>query len=269
MKKLLFLFLVSFFSGTMLTQEMVLSETELKTKLDSVLSEGNLLYSYERTTWIAFDLAMQNQTVKEDFFSFLTYKDQTEMKVIFIGEKSKSCIAEYIFENNFDTPKSSKIENRVLLEKEKTLLNVRGKIMANLNDPKYEVVIPEGNNLNFTIFPFENNYKLYIVTGTSQNNIIPFGNDYLFIADKDGEISNWEKYHSRFIPAEIQENIAELGHSHLKTTPLITATDICTFKLYAPFYKIDVLSVFSPALGKFMKYNLKENTITISLMNAR
>ena len=53
-------------------------------------------------------------------------------------------------------------------------------------------------------------------------------------------------------------------HSHLATVPLITATDICTFKLYAPFYGIEAFTVFSPAIGKYMKYTLKDNKITVS-----
>ncbi len=52
-------------------------------------------------------------------------------------------------------------------------------------------------------------------------------------------------------------------HSHLKTNPFITATDICTFKLYAPLTKLEEFSVYSPALGTYMKYNYKKDTIEV------
>jgi hypothetical protein len=57
--------------------------------------------------------------------------------------------------------------------------------------------------------------------------------------------------------------VKKLVQIHLKTTPLITATDICTFMLYAPLYDINVFSVYSPAIGKTMEYSLKDNEITV------
>jgi hypothetical protein len=182
--------------------------------------------------------------------------------VIFTGKQSQNCIAAYSFQNEFDKPKSTVIETRELSAKEKGLLELRGKIFQNIGDPQYEVVVPEGYDLNFVLLPFGEKYKFYIMTGTSQNRIIPFGNDYLFITDKNGTIESRQKFHSRMIAAEVTEDTEKLVHSHLKTTPFITPTDICTFKLYAPFcYGIDEFSVY--ASGKYMKYSRKSNTISI------
>jgi hypothetical protein len=103
--------------------------------------------------------------------------------------------------------------------------------------------------------------------GTYKSGIIPFGNDYLFKADYSGNIVEWKKFHSRLIPAQME--IPESGkiisamHSHLRTTPHITATDICTFRLYAEFSKIKSFIVYSPAIGKSMEYDINDNTIKI------
>lgn len=242
------------------------SDTQLEADLDSVLAEGNLLYKYERAAWIASDLAMENQALREDYFSFFVYEEQEEIKAIILGRKSQNCIAEYSFATDFNKPKSVSLESRELLEKEKTLIELREKILENIADEKYEVTLPSGYTPNFILLPFEGRYKFYIIMGTSQRDIIPFGNDYLFIANKHGEIEDWKKFHSRIIPGHTQvdgKNVIEMIHSHLRTTPLITATDICTFMLYAPLYGIDKFSVYSPALGKYMKYSLKNNEITV------
>ncbi len=264
MRKILFLLL--FLPSLILAQTIEISESELTAQLDSVLAEGHLLYRYEKAAWISTDLAQQNITVIKDYGGFFTYEEQGEIRVIIIGKKSQNCIAEYSFENNFNKPKTVKTESRELSNKEKDLLKVREKILENLSDKKYEVSIPGGYSPNLILLPFVEKYKLYIIMGTSQKDVIPFGNDYLFIADKNGKIENWHKFHSGIIPGYTKMNgskVKELIHSHLRTTPLITATDICTFMLYAPLYDIDTFSVYSPALGKYMTYSLKTNKITV------
>ena len=267
MKKILFFVIVSLFSSILHAQTIDISETELKTQLDSVLAEGLLLYGYERAAWISTDLAMENPTVKQNFWSYLVYEDQNEIRVIIIGKKAQNCIAEYSFKNDFNNPKSIKIENRELSDKENFLLGLREKILINVSDEKYGITIPDGYNLNFILLPFTDKYKFYIITGTSKDDTIPFGNDYLFIADKNGEIEDWQKFHSRLIPAQTKVDggkVNRLVHSHLRTTPLMTATDICTFMLYAPLYDIDTFSVYSPAIGKYMTYSLKDNEIIVN-----
>jgi hypothetical protein len=266
MRKFSFLVLMSLFSSVLFAQQTDMSKSVLKTKLDSVLAEGNLLYQYEKAAWISTDLAMEIKTVKNDFAGFFVYQEQEEIRVIILGEKTQNCIAEYSFKSDFSKPKTVKTENRELSDQEKKLLKVKEKILENLSDKKYEITIPQGYSPNFVLIPFAEKYKLYIIMGTSQKDVIPFGNDYLFIADQNGKIENWQKFHSRIIPGytTIEGNkVTEFSHSHLKTTPLITATDICTFMLYAPLYGIDAFSVYSPAIGKYMKYSLKDNEITV------
>lgn len=274
MKKLLIV-LLSLFSSIILAQRLEMPESELKEKLDSILREGNLLYKYEKAAWISNDLAFKNPIVKAEFHDYVTYEEQGEIKTIIFEEKLQTCIAEYAFENNFDHPKSVKIEKRQLSDKEKQLINVREKILKNIHDNEYKVIIPtKGYSLNFILLPFSDKYKLYIITGTTEPNIVPFGNDYIFIANENGEIENWHKFHSQLIPASTiiggnnvrrnnarRNRITGLIHTHLPSTPLITPTDICTFMLYAPLYDLETLTVLYAPVA--MKYSLKENTIKI------
>ena len=266
MKKLSFLVAILLFSSIMLAQTIDISESELKAQLDSILIEGNLLYKYEKAAWVSTDLAMENKTVKNDYGGFFTYEEDGAIRVIILGKKYQNCIAEYSFESNFSKSKSKQIQSRELSDKEIDLIEVREKILENIVEKEYEVTVPEGYSPNLILLPFAEKYKLYIIMGTSQRELIPFGNDYLFIADQNGEIENWHKFHSRIIPGYTKmdgNKVTELTQSHLRTTPIITATDIWTLMLYAPFYDIYTFSVYSPALGKYMIYDLKDNKITV------
>ena len=265
--------LLALFSSALLAQQIEMSESELMNKLDSVLQEGNLLYKYEKSAWISNDLASENPIVRAEFKDYLTYEEQGEIRTIIFGENHQICIAEYTFENNFDNPKSIKIEKRELSDKERTLIDVREKILNNINDNEYGITAPPaGYNFNLILLPFADKYKLYIITGTTEPNVVPFGNDYIFIADENGDIESWQKPHFQLIPTYTvitggyaRRNFARvtgLIHTHLPTTPLMTATDICTFMLYAPFYgDLETLTVVSAPVA--MKYHLKENKITI------
>lgn len=57
--------------------------------------------------------------------------------------------------------------------------------------------------------------------------------------------------------------VVEATHSHLRTTPYITATDICTFRLYAQYTELQKFSVYSPAIKKTMTYILETNKIEV------
>ncbi len=263
--KSVFVLFVLCISSLAAAQDLVLSERELQEKLDSVITEGNLLYKYEKAAWTSTDLALADKKIKKNYGDYLTYQTDNGFKAIILGKNGQTCIGEYEFVLDFENPDFSSMQERDLNSNEKILLGIRKTMLAQLKN--YDVSVPKGYALNMILIPFGDEYKLYVITATSQSNVIPFGNDYLFIADKNGRIQSWQKFHSRLIPGNIigpnGEKVVMLMHSHLRTTPFITATDICTFKLYAPLCSQNEFSVYSPAIQKHMKYSLDSNSITL------
>lgn len=264
MKKTFILFLlVTVFSG--LNAQTSFSGTELKQKCDSILEEGNTLYKYEKAAWIASDLAMDKKEIKKDFGGLLIYQRNDSISAVVLEKEGTKCIYEVIFKNDFNNPcKESQIV-RDLTGIEKSLQQIKKKIFNEaLNNEKYQVKCPQGYNINMELIPYELGYKLYFILGTSQSKLIPFGNDYIFFGDKEGNINSWRKFHSRLIfsPTEYEGNkVTGLIHSHLKSEPFISATDICTFKLYGSLYELNEFEILSTGLRKYFKYKLKENEI--------
>jgi len=260
-----FLFSVSFICSY--GQDIQYTNDELNLKLDSIMKEANLLYRYERSSWVSTDLAMANNKLKENFGGFLTYKNKDSIKTIILDKEQKICIAEFIFTDDLKKPTNEIVSERKLTQQETKLHEIKNAMIEDLSDPKYEITVPEGFSFNLILIPENDGYKLYIITGTSQTNVIPFGNDYLFYTNKKGIIQSWKKFHSRLIPQNTTApnggKVVQAMHSHLRTTPLISATDICTFKLYGGLYDINEFSVYSPALGKSLKYNLAKDKIEI------
>lgn len=249
------------------SQEAEPIDSQLKQQLDSILKEADMLYKYEKAAWVSTDMAFQESDIKDNIGEYLAYQDNNEVKAIFISRENDDCIAEYVFKDNFEKPANITTGERALTEREATLIAIRGKIIEQLSDPEYNIRVPSGYSVNLILIPKENKYSLYIITGTSLQNVIPFGNDYIFVADEEGKIESWKKFHSSLIDIKTVGPNGEKAimpvHSHLRTTPLITATDICTFRLYGPLYEMDEFKVYSPALGRYMRYSISENTITL------
>ena len=255
------------FSILILSQDKTFSDLEIKQKLDSINTEGNLLFSLENAAWHSSDLLRENAKVRKITGQYLTYKKNDSVKAVFLNKAENKILAEYVFKNDNKKPVKSVFVERNLSDLENDLKNIRSKIIEQLSNPKYEVGNYDGFNLNIIIIPADNGkFKTYLISGTSSSGVIPFGNDYLFVSDKNGVILENKKFHSRLIPTQNPPNggtITMATHSHLRTNPFISATDICTFRLYAPFFpSLKEFSVYSPALSTYMIYNLEKNTIT-------
>ncbi len=266
MKQIIKFFFI-FIPAIIFAQDLKYSEKELQQKLDSIKTEANVLFSHENASWHAGDLANSNPKLRENMGSYLTYQAKDVIKTVFLNKDQTKIIAEYDFKNNQKSPVKESFTQRELNDTESTLNNIHSTVIPQLSDPKYEVTLPQGYSLNLILIPFNENYKVYLISGTSQSGIIPFGNDYLFVSDKKGNIISNKRFHSRIIPAQtsMQDGgtLTMVTHSHLKTNPFISATDICTFKLYAPLTNLEEFSVYSPALGTYMKYNYKKDTVEV------
>ena len=237
-------------------------------KLDSILQEANLLYNYEKAVWNASDLLIDNRKLRKKNGGYVVFHKEDSIWVSFFDKDHESIIARFHFVNkDMEKPFLAKLEESAAQEKENELLRIKNLIIEELGHEKYELSFPKSYNPNLILIPENQYYKLYIIMGTSSEGIVPFGNDYLFWADKKGEIFKWHKFHSKLIPARSEipgvGTVVSETHSHLRSTPYITATDICTFRLYAKYTELESFSVYSPALKTTFIYFLKGNSLKV------
>ena len=240
----------------------------LQNKLNVIIQEANLLYNYEKVTWNASDLLASKKKLTEHFGGYVTYHSGDTIYATFLHKEKDNRIAKYSFTaDNLKQPFDENYDDAQLTANEKKLATIKVRVIEQLADPKYEVQIPEGYDPNLVLVKDETEYRLYIIMGTTQENTIPFGNDYVFHTDFDGNINDWKKFHSRIIPA--QSEVPGVGiilsamHSHLRTTPYITATDICTFRLYFEYEGIEEFKVYSLGMGTYFTYNIARNVIVV------
>jgi hypothetical protein len=265
MKKLFFALL------TMTTQlcfgQNTFTNQEIKQKTDSILQEGTMLYQFERAAWVSSDLATERENVKQNTGGYLVYQTNDTVHTIFYDKAQKQALVEFFYCTTYDSPSLIRSHIRDLTSQETKLIEARKNIIGEIIKGKYPIGVPQGYTLNNQIIPFGKGFKFYFVTGTSQNDIIPLGNDYLFYADENGKVTSWKRFHSRLLPLPSKSKdgaaITGLTHSHLVAEPFISATDICTFRLYGKLYGLKSFSVLSTALSKIFTYDSEENKIEV------
>ncbi len=262
MKKHFLLILTLIFSSNLFSQE------ELnQAKLDSILEEADLMYKYEKSVWNSTDLLMSNKKLKRNYGGYVVHHSNDTLTVTYLDKRQKESIARYSYKfDNLNVPLMISIKTSQLTLLEKELFSIKGLIVNQLPNSEYNVTIPRDYIPNLVLIKENDGYRLYIIMGTSKVGVIPFGSDYLFKANSKGKIISWKKFHSGMIPVMAEfdgQKVTEYSHSHLRTTPYITATDICTFRLYAQYTELKKFSVYSPVFGKSMTYILKTNKIEI------
>jgi len=238
----------------------------LRIKLDSIVTEANLLYNYEKAVWESTDMLKQDRKLKRKFGNYIVYHKKDTIYVAYINKDLNQRIAKYVFlESNLKEPIYIDKNIESLLPIEDELLKIKLKLSEQLASRKCDIVVPNGYDPNLILVKENDEYKLYIIMGTRKISSIPFGNDYLIKADSNGDITYCKKFHSRMISAPFKgpsgNKVISAFHSHLKTTPYITATDICTFRLYHEFSEMEEFSVYSTANKKVYKYNITTNRI--------
>jgi hypothetical protein len=249
------------------------SQTDtLQVKLDSIIKEANLLYSYEKATWSATDLAYEDERINTNIGAYIVHHSNDSIFVTFADKEYKNQTAQYSYNlNNLRVPAKQDFEPKPLSEKSSKLFKVRNEILRQLNaDPaKYSLNFKKDFNPNPVLVSANGSYRLYLIIGTAVPDVIPFGNDYLFNADENGKITDWKIFHKTLIASQVKgpegKQVISVVHSHLKMTPYISATDICTFRLYgADLFGLEEFEVLSTALNKYFTYNASQNKITVT-----
>lgn len=255
--------IVLLFSCLSAYSQVCYTETEIQQKCDSIIAESNTLYRYEAASWNFTDMLLAKQEVMKTIQDYLVYQQGDTIKCIVVDNQSQ-CSYEVSFLED-SAPYSESLIPRKLSEYEIQLIDVRRKIRSAFADEKkYPIYSYQDFPLNWILIPYTDGYKLYAISGTSKSRIIPFGNDYLFVADKKGEIQFWKKFHSKLIPVEATDEMPVIAlpvHSHLKQEPFISATDICTFRLYYNQTGSVRFAVYSVALSMYFIYEVATNKI--------
>lgn len=232
MKKLLTLIILF-----ILTQNAIAQKKVLRQIADSINAEGEMLYRSEwasgHSTQIFASSFGEKKRLSDGYFSYETEKVMTT--IFFSKNEGPVVLATVKFDNGLDSSKYSiDTTTRKFTEKEKEFYTIRSKAaQVVLNDTLFKFY--QNTSLNLVPIIKNGTKRVYVITAQTAPDEILLGNDYLINFDKDNDIIKKTRLHNNLIPLETggKEAIKASSHQHLgETSPFITATDICAFKLW-------------------------------------
>ena len=215
---------------------------ELKAVNDSILAEAYQLYLHEKVAWVLEDVLTDSQptTINEiaGWFPVGDEEDEDVVKGVFFNEEKTKALFEASFNLKTGTA-SGKSVVRDLSPEEIEMINVREKVLLAVRTLDVEDLpsCPEGCTFNTEVIPIDEDlYRVYFMLGTTQHGVIPFGCDFSYDCDSEGNIKGFRRYHKTYIPTQLKMDdgspVLSVVHSHLRTCPLIAPTDIALFLLY-------------------------------------
>lgn len=209
-----------------------------------IVAEGKKLYKSEMASWYGTDIFLEKFSDRRQntggYFSYVNY--DSVICIFFSKDETPKVIGTFTFDSTYNTNTAGiDGEERELTNKELDLLTIR---QIAINEFQTDTLFKSYKDMSPNFIPLhdEKGKRVYILTGTHQQGIVVFGNDYLLIFDNDNKLKEKRPLHKNLIVAEYGKQgdklILATMHTHLpETGDLITATDICTLMLYEGFAK--------------------------------
>lgn len=219
------------------------SDVEKLTK--PIVDEGKRLYRSEMASWYGTDLFLEKFTDRKKVGGYFSYTDNQISKCIFFSnDNTPKVIGTVFFDSTYNTKTATTdLAERDFTKNEKDLYEIRQTALAIVQK---DTLFKTYNNTNLNFIPLisDGEKKVYILTGTTQNGVVIFGNDYLLTFDKENRLMTKKQLHKNIIPINYDSKELEgkevegAIHTHLpETGDFMTATDICTLMLYEKFAK--------------------------------
>jgi len=202
--------------------------------------EGANLFSSEMASWYGTDLALEKYPKLQDelggYFSYT--KGDSAICVFYSRDEHPGVICAVSFDASYRLDKAKVVADRRAFTPEETILY--GMRAAAKEAIRTDTLFKHYKNTSLNIIPLVRNNvrKVYVLTGPSVSGVVIFGNDYLLTFDQQNKLTGTKKLHKDIMVlkyADPKDSVTTM-HTHLpESGHFITATDICTLRLYEKF----------------------------------
>jgi hypothetical protein len=214
---------------------------------DSISNEAEKLYKSESASWYGTDVFLEKcKSRADDIGGYFSYDNKGDYTCLFFSKgESPYVLGRIKFSNSFDPVNASlDTTEKKFTDQELAYYEIRKNALE--ESKKDTGFFRAYKNTSYNLIPLisSNEKKVYILTGTSRTDIVIIGNDYLLDFGNDNKLISKKKLHANIIALDtkvVEKNIdgsTNMGnvHNHIpETGDFMTATDICTFRLYEKF----------------------------------
>jgi hypothetical protein len=238
--------------------------------IDSVQNEINILYGLSEATNKSFELIKENNLFNQKTYNYLSYLRKDTVCFILIDTNKVVFSAYYSFNNE---NKLLAIDSNIytLSENEKKLLNAKQLAISEAKKEKYKIKPLQDSKIEYIFYPNSEGFTLYAITIPLIDSILPFGNNYQFLFEKNMEIISFNK-----IGKNSQRSIRKKDNppnSTLLTVSAPTAIKTNNFKILVPYYykfrryhnNLRLTKLNTSINKRILTYDAVKNEISIKL----
>ena len=258
--------LITLITLFMLIQDATAQKSKLKQIADSIAAEGEVLYRSEWASGQSTQIFTANFSEKKSLSGgYFSYEGKKGMTTVFFSkDEDPSVLATVKFDHGLDSSKYSiDTVTRIFTENEKAFYTIRAKAAkAVLSDTLFRTY--DHTSLNLVPIIKNGTKRVYVITAQTAPNEVLLGNDYLINFDTGNNIIKQTKLHNNLIPLGTggEDAIKASSHQHLgETSPFVTATDVCAFKLWKP--KITWVITFIVSAGYVSAWHFSDEFLEI------
>lgn len=207
-----------------------------------IIAEGTKLYKTEMASWYGTDIFLEKFADKKQIVGgYLSYiANDKSICVFFSKGSSPKILTTFSFDSTYNVNTATiDGQEREPSKQESDLIVIRQTALTQL---RTDTLFKSYKDMSPNLVPIndEKGKRVYILTGPQKQGIVVFGNDYLLTFDRDNKLMDKRQLHKNIITiaygTEEGKTIISTMHTHLpETGDLITATDICTLKLYGKY----------------------------------
>lgn len=237
--------------------------------IDSITLESERLYQLENACWrgteVFFTSNKQQRTQAAGCFSY--HNSATQVSCVFYSTDTAAPVLSTI---HFDTsfrPSSIRIdkEKRRFTPLEARILRI--KMMA-MDEIDHDSIFQLYENTSFSIIPVIDSFSaaVYVITAPEVKGVVLFGNDYLLRFNNNDSLLQKRALHRDMIAVDFAPDAAgeltETYHTHNPAAgKYITATDICTLRLYGRYTHWKQHVVLSPLFASV--WDVEQNVLSV------
>ena len=214
-----------------------LSNEQLERISDSITAEARVLYVYEKNSWQAEDALVEHCSNLDQIngnidkpaggMALSTIYYNYEDSIVYFECFNDVINRKFIFRDTI----------RKLTQNELDSIAWKIRIVEAGKRVKVDIDYPNATFNKQFINVGNGIVRTYCMMGTSEHGVIPFGNDYSYDTDDEGNLIASRRYHGAYLPTPVfgeEGNPVEMiFHTHIDyTNPWFTPTDLCLYWLY-------------------------------------
>ncbi|MFN8241413.1 MAG: hypothetical protein U0X39_11790 [Bacteroidales bacterium] len=236
--------------------------------IDSIKSEGFIIYRLEAVSWKATDLLMKKEKdLLAGIKGYLSYlKGDSLVTIFYNNDPEPRVILTYRFESaeNTGNVKKSKVNRQPDLH-EKELVKIREDALSRINSDttNFYRVYPN-TSLNLVPVCYPTATLVFVLTGPTGSGMVPYGNDYVLYYSASGDFVKKARLHYGYIPTSwvdpLGKSDLQAMHNHINSD-YITSTDIANTLLYRKFIRWTELVIVGREHTSI--WNVRKNTLEV------